>query len=234
MAYSRLNPPWYDSRYVILLQLQRALVGVIDAHFGGRAGLRLLDYGCGDCCYRPLFADIVAEYIGADLPGNPNAALMLGADSAIPAPDRSFDIVLSTQVLEHVEQVGAYLRECRRVLKSDGHLILSTHGLWMYHPNPLDLWRWTGPGLERELIRSGFDVITRTGLLGLAPAALQLLQDAVLQSRWVASLPVLIQAPFWIVVQRLIRLTDLMYSLTSRNLQASVHLMVARPSPSSS
>jgi SAM-dependent methyltransferase len=227
-----LNPAWYDSRQVILATLQQALEEAIDAHLGRRAGLRLLDYGCGDCCYRPLFAGIVADYVGADLPGNPNAALALAGDATVPAADGSFDIVLSTQVLEHVEQVDVYLRECRRVLKPDGHLFLSTHGLWMYHPHPRDLWRWTGPGLERELGRSGFDVISRTGLLGLAPAALQLLQDAVLESRWVAPLPVLIRAPFWIALQRLIRLSDLLYAPSSRNLQACVHLLVARRAPS--
>ena len=232
MAYRRLNPSWYDSRRVVLLGLQRALETVIDAHFRQRSDLRLLDYGCADCCYRPLFAGIVADYVGADLPGNPDAAIVLDADGTIPAADGSFDIVLSTQVLEHVENVSVYLRECRRVLKSEGHLILSTHGLWMYHPHPFDLWRWTGPGLERELNRSGFDVIAQEGLLGLAPAALQLLQDAILQSRRVAWLPVLIRAPFWIAVQRLVRLFDVMYSPASRNLQASVHLMVARPTKS--
>lgn len=142
------------------------------------AGARVLDYGCGNMPYRPLFADGV-ELVGADLPGNPDAALDLADDGAIPAPDESFDAVLSTQVLEHVPDPDAYLSECFRVLRPGGRLVLSTHGIMIFHPAPEDNWRWTRTGLTSVVERAGFRVGRVEGVMGLAPTGLMLLHVAI-------------------------------------------------------
>ncbi|MBV8256975.1 MAG: methyltransferase domain-containing protein [Actinobacteria bacterium] len=110
-------------------------------------GLRVLDAGCGDRPYAPLFAS-AAEVVGFDRPGNPHADLH-GSIDAIPAEDASFDAVVCLQVLEHVPDPAAAVRELCRVVGPGGRVLLSTHGVYPYHPNPDDLWRWTPDGLER-------------------------------------------------------------------------------------
>ncbi|MBV8159989.1 MAG: methyltransferase domain-containing protein, partial [Acidimicrobiia bacterium] len=65
------------------------------------AGARVLDYGCAARPYRALFGPGV-EYVGADLAGNALADVLLNDDGSVPLPDAQFDLVLSTQVLEHV------------------------------------------------------------------------------------------------------------------------------------
>jgi 2-polyprenyl-3-methyl-5-hydroxy-6-metoxy-1,4-benzoquinol methylase len=107
-------------------------------------GLRVLDVGAGDRPYRELFPDAVA----LDMPGNPHADLH-GSVDAIPAEDASFDVVVCLQVLEHVPDPAAAVRELRRVVRPGGRVLLSTHGVYPFHPNPNDLWRWTHQGLER-------------------------------------------------------------------------------------
>jgi 2-polyprenyl-3-methyl-5-hydroxy-6-metoxy-1,4-benzoquinol methylase len=107
-------------------------------------GLRVLDVGAGDRPYRELFPDAVA----LDMPGNPHADLH-GSVDAIPAEDASFDVVVCLQVLEHVPDPAAAVRELRRVVRPGGRVLLSTHGVYPFHPNPDDLWRWTHQGLER-------------------------------------------------------------------------------------
>ena len=62
--------------------------------------------------------------------------------------------------------LGGYLGECRRVLRPDGWLLLSTHGTWLYHPHPTDFRRWTEAGLVGELEAHGFNVERITGLIG--------------------------------------------------------------------
>lgn len=141
-------------------------------------GELVLDYGCGEMPYRSLFGSGV-EVEGADLPGNPLARWEVGADGTIPAPDERFDIVLSTQVLEHVEDPKLYLSECARVLRPGGRLLLSTHGIMIYHPDPVDLWRWTWAGLERIVTEAGFRTVHLEGVMGLPATGLQLLQDGV-------------------------------------------------------
>ncbi|HZS25126.1 MAG TPA: methyltransferase domain-containing protein [Gaiellaceae bacterium] len=110
-------------------------------------GARVLDAGCGDRPYEALLHG-AAEVVGFDVPGNPHADLH-GSIDAIPVDDGSFDVVLCLQVLEHVPDPGAAVRELRRVVRPGGRVLLSTHGIYPYHPNPDDLWRWTHEGLER-------------------------------------------------------------------------------------
>lgn len=172
----RAAPPWHRLAYIIgalpagLEPLARDLRVPPDG--------RVLDYGCADAPYRRLFPPTV-DYVGADLPGNPLASLQINSDGTVPAASESFDAVISTQVLEHVEDPGLYLAECRRVLRPGGRMLLSTHGIMVYHPDPVDYWRWTGAGLRRAVSSAGFEVERFEGIMGLAATGLQLFQDAV-------------------------------------------------------
>jgi SAM-dependent methyltransferase len=122
---------------------------------GSRAGgLRVLDVGCGEKPYRPYFAE-AAEYVGVDIDERANADL-IGAVEALPVEDESFDLVLCLQVLEHADDPAAGVRELHRVVRPGGRVLAATHGTYVYHPSPVDYWRWTHTGLER-LFRTGGD-----------------------------------------------------------------------------
>jgi SAM-dependent methyltransferase len=130
----------------------------------GRPGAVVLDYGCGGMPYRPLFETAGCRYLGADFDGSPDVAI--DAAGRIDAPDSSADVVVSFQVLEHVRDLGAYFSEARRVLKPDGALVLSTHGVWLYHPHPEDHRRWTRQGLIAEMGACGFEVTECAAVVG--------------------------------------------------------------------
>jgi SAM-dependent methyltransferase len=110
-------------------------------------GLRVLDVGCGSKPYYPFFAG-AAEYVGVDVVESPSADLV-GPVEALPVDDDSFDLVLCTQVLEHVDDPAQAVRELQRVTKPGGRVLASTHGVQVFHPNPNDYWRWTQTGLQR-------------------------------------------------------------------------------------
>lgn len=212
--------PWH--RYGHYVRVLNRRLETISRQLALPAGARLLDYGCADAPYRRLFAPEV-EYVGADLPGNPRASLTMNPDGTLPAEADSFDLVLSTQVLEHVADPGLYLSESFRVLRQGGRLLLSTHGVFVYHPDPADYWRWTCEGLRRQITEAGFEVTRLEGVFGLAATGLQLFQDAL---HW--RLPRLLGTLLAILMQPLIALADRMQSQASRDLNASVFVVLAR------
>ncbi len=153
-------------------------------------GTSILDYGCGNKPYLELFQKKFDIYKGADLKGNRDADLMISSDGKVDAEDASFDCVLSSQVLEHVTDPQTYLAEALRLLKPGGSLILSTHGIWPYHPDPTDFWRWTGDGLQAEIRKAGFEIANIQSVMGLDTAALQLWQDSTFERLpWITRRP---------------------------------------------
>jgi SAM-dependent methyltransferase len=157
----RLAPrPWDYSCY-LLRQLKKALLSLLESdlvHSCKSEETTVLDFGCGTRPYESLFLKKGMLYFGADISGNPLADLSFEANEPIPMENNSVNIVLSSQVLEHVRDVQGYLDECRRVLKPDGVLILSTHGYWTYHGYPDDFYRWTFQGLYLVVEQAGFKV----------------------------------------------------------------------------
>jgi SAM-dependent methyltransferase len=113
----------------------------------------VLDVGCGGKPYQPLFAPYAGEYVGVDV-DNP-AAELEGAVEALPVEDGSFQVVLCTQVLEHAEDPARAVAELSRVTAQGGRVLASTHGVQLYHPNPVDYWRWTHAGLQRLFEQQG-------------------------------------------------------------------------------
>jgi SAM-dependent methyltransferase len=175
----RLYPSLLNSRYYYLIQLRKQIEQVIQ-RFLVKKKLRLVDYGCGNMPYEPLVAPFVMEYIGVDLPENNRAKIHISPQGKIQLAENSIDVVLSTQVLEHVENPQFYLSEAHRILKDEGLLILSTHGYWMFHPDPTDFWRWTSAGLQKIIREGGFEIQYFRGIIGRSAMGLQLFQDGII------------------------------------------------------
>ena len=136
--------------------------------------------------------------------------------------DASVDLVLSTQVLEHVENPVFYLTEALRILKPGGKLIISTHGYWMFHPDPTDYWRWTSAGLNKIITERGFEIKYFNGIIGRAAMGLQLLQDGFL-----FKLPTFLRPVLAGIFQPLIYLFDKTTSQSSKDRDACTFVIVA-------
>ena len=97
----------------------------------------VLDIGCNTGYGTVRFMPVARRVVGVDVsPGAIEAALqrasngrpefVLTSGFELPFPDHSFDLVTSFQVLEHVPDSLAYLREIARVTRPGGTVILAT------------------------------------------------------------------------------------------------------------
>ncbi|MFZ0282318.1 MAG: class I SAM-dependent methyltransferase [Bacteroidales bacterium] len=114
----------------------------------------VLDIGCGKKPYKGFFAG--CQYAGVDI--SPKGALpdIIGDSMALPIKDSSTDIVFSSQVIEHVPDPVSMSRECFRILKPGGLLILTAPFYWPLHEEPNDFFRFTKYGLGNLMQLSGF------------------------------------------------------------------------------
>jgi SAM-dependent methyltransferase len=166
---ARLSPQPGEITYLHLRDLRTVMDEIANP-----APLRVLDYGCGGSPYRPLFP--AARYFRADLPDTPQIDFVIQPDGRIAAGDGQFDLIISTQVLEHVATPEIYLRECFRMLAPGGTLFLTTHGFYEEHGCPYDFQRWTADGLRLAVGAAGFKVETVHKLTTNSRAILQLIE----------------------------------------------------------
>ena len=100
-------------------------------------GKRVLDVACGEGFGASLVADIAHSVIGVDISeeaiqhalvtyAKPNLAFHLGDATSLNFPDGSFDVVVSFETLEHISEQEQMIAQIRRVLTSDGVLVIST------------------------------------------------------------------------------------------------------------
>jgi len=219
----RLNPSVFSTRYIPLTHLRDATLKSLRTLTAEKKDLLLVDFGCGNMPYRQVIEPMVGKYLGVDLEMNPKAEHHIDFDSKTALPDNYCDIVLSNQVLEHVDSPSGYLQEAFRILKPGGSIICSTHGHWFYHPTPNDYWRWTSAGLRRTIEMEGFKVTSFFGIMGLAASGLQLFQDGIC-----LKLPKFLVPPFALVMQALIGLFNKINSQPQRDRDASIYVVVAQ------
>jgi SAM-dependent methyltransferase len=92
----------------------------------------------------------------------------------LPYEDRTFDVVLMYNVLEHIYNYHHLLVEARRVVKPDGVLFGFVPFLQRYHPDPHDYFRYTHEALQKMLRDAGYDaVVVKPIGLGMFSAQFQ-------------------------------------------------------------
>lgn len=102
------------------------------------SGQRALEIGPGSGIYIPTLKNACAEvyvadcekaYLSAiedDYAGDPRVKLVVDDITRSKLPDRHFDLVLCTEVVEHIADSRAALQHIARIMKPDGVLVLST------------------------------------------------------------------------------------------------------------
>ena len=135
---------------------------------GTSSHFKVLDAGAGAAPYRRLFDHV--SYATADF-GKVSQKVYGPLDyqcdlTAIPVPAGSFDLVLCTQVMEHVPDPEAVLAEFNRILRRRGQVWLTAPFSYAEHEAPYDFQRFTRFAWRRLARRTGFQVREITGSRG--------------------------------------------------------------------
>jgi ubiquinone/menaquinone biosynthesis C-methylase UbiE len=145
-----------------------------------RPGGRALEVGPGCGVYLPVLAGLAGRVAAADIeaaylqhaarlcPTLPNLELVRDDICATALPEKSFDLVLCTEVVEHILDSAAALRGMRRLLKPGGMLVLSTPQRY----SPLELAAKIAflPGVIQLVRRIYREPVLETGHINLMTA----------------------------------------------------------------
>lgn len=142
--FDGLARSWWDTTgdFKPLHQINPLRLGYITDRTGDLSGLRVLDVGCGGGILTEALAREGANVTGIDMAEKPLQVAQLhaiesGLDDRIDyqratvedfaaAHAGEFDVVTCLEMLEHVPDPASVVASCRRLLKPDGHLFLST------------------------------------------------------------------------------------------------------------
>ena len=139
-----------EPSYVWRLGQERRLQMILEAG-GDRTTGNVLENGCGVGMYVAHLAPQANRVIGLEYDferartagqasaGYPNAAILCAAGEALPFPESYFSMILSHEVLEHVQDDRRSVEEMLRTLKPGGRIVLfvpnrgypfETHGVY--------------------------------------------------------------------------------------------------------
>jgi SAM-dependent methyltransferase len=143
------------------------------------AGRSVVEVGCGEGYGTNLLSSSALQVVGIDYDAStvahacaayPRARFVRGNLAALPVPSGAVDVVATLQVVEHVWNHPQFVRECRRVLRPDGRLMMTTPNRLTFSPgreqplNPFHTKEFTAAELTELVAAHGFVVDAVLGL----------------------------------------------------------------------
>ncbi len=125
------------------------------SHFPKATGRNsmILDIGCGDEIHREVCEHAGFQYVGLDI-SSPDA-LILGDAHALPIKDKSFEFILSIDVLHMIQYPFVMAKEVYRIIKPGGIIIGTVPFLEPFHDTYYHFTHW---GVLNLLQFAGFKV----------------------------------------------------------------------------
>jgi ubiquinone/menaquinone biosynthesis C-methylase UbiE len=118
----------------------------------------VLDIGCGQSPYKFLLNDKTTKYFGIDIVeadsfGYHNQDITPFDGRNIPFKDETFDAIICTEVLEHVQDFQYLIDEIYRTAAKNAEAIITIPWSARYHYIPFDYFRYTPSSLKTMFSR---------------------------------------------------------------------------------
>jgi SAM-dependent methyltransferase len=187
----------------------------------------VLDVGCENSPYR-AWMPRARGYVGLDVRPGPGVDVVVSPDDPWPLPDRRFDSVVCTQVLEHARFPEHTLAEIRRVTRPGGSLILSVPFIYNEHAVPDDYRRLSMHGV-RALLEDEWEIdhLLPQGAVGSSIGMLLLnWLELTLTRSGARILALLAFLPAWIALSALVNLAGALFDRLDRTGQFYGNVLV--------
>ena len=93
---------------------------------------------------RDICEPLSGEYIGIDINSGPNVDVVLNAEDILSKyREESFDVIISTEMLEHARNWPMLLYNIVGALKPSGLFIMTSRSQGFFKHNPPDYWRFS-------------------------------------------------------------------------------------------
>jgi SAM-dependent methyltransferase len=114
-------------------------------------GKKVVELGIGRVGVKPLLMGWVPqEYVGVNIHPSPEVDVVLSAEVAAEKLGRDrFDLVLSTETLEHVRDWRRVVQNLKSLCKPGGRIIVTTRSRGFRYHSPPDFWRYELSDVER-------------------------------------------------------------------------------------
>ena len=126
---------------------------------------KILDYGSGDQRYKKFFINN-NSYSSLDVKKSgykkikKNQFIIDGhIKKILPIKESAYDIIICTEVLEHVIHLDFLIKEFKRILKKNGSILITTPFVWKEHDVPYDFRRFTSYGIKKLFLDNNFKII---------------------------------------------------------------------------
>ncbi|MFC5345675.1 class I SAM-dependent methyltransferase [Brevundimonas staleyi] len=120
---------------------------------------RYLEVGCGDMRYAKHLDREAWDCVFTDYESRSPGVTLLADAHALPFGSETFDVVVMTEVLEHLHSPELAIKEVTRVLGDSGVLILTVPFMYQLHEMPSDYVRWTEFMLSKTLASNGMSIV---------------------------------------------------------------------------
>lgn len=205
----------YPGSWFILSVYIDLYVAIIEKYAKGK----LLDLGAGMVPFYGIYKDKVDENVCIDwansLHGNPHLDIVADLNQAFPIPDATFDSILCSDVMEHIADPFAFMRETARVLKPGGDLMLMVPFFYWLHETPHDYHRYTEFALRKMCADNQLEVVELQAYGGYLEVLFDLLSKGLGKSKVLSRVfqPIAKWIVGWKISQKIQRKTSARFPL---------------------
>jgi SAM-dependent methyltransferase len=165
--FERVGESWRSSRKAVPIS-SRLMADLVVA--GYEKAIRehargdLVDLGCGNAPLAGIYGPLVKSCLWVDWQNTLHTAFRLDVEAnlnePLPLESGSFDTVILTDVLEHLQRPELLLSEVFRILRPGGKAIIGVPFLYSLHEEPYDYYRYTRHKLLAFGEEFGFETVS--------------------------------------------------------------------------